>query len=366
VLLEDLEVLNFRNLAGQAAFSPGLNIFVGQNGQGKTNWIEAIHFLSSARSFRTARIQECITFGQQLALVKGTVRESPEIARSLQAAVEGSAKILMVNGKKESTARYLGQLHSVVFNAESLAVVQGHPEARRRFLDQGIVSLHPPFIQTLSDYNRVIKQKNSLLQQARVDDLSLEKVSEALAPWNEQLSSLAARIHRGRIRYVERLNAVLERRLFSGEEITMRYISALEGKGDLSDYEALISERLKLRTQAEVIAGHALIGTHRDDLEIMFDGHDLRRFGSAGQQRSAILLLLLAAIEVYRSTRGEYPIFLIDDIDAELDYQRIGQLLEYLTNKTQTFVTTSKDSFVDKFGQNARIFPVENGTAKIQ
>ncbi len=105
---------------------------------------------------------------------------------------------------------------------------------------------------------------------------------------------------------------------------------------------------------------------HRDELEILFDGHDLRKFGSAGQQRSALLLLLLANITVYHATRGEYPLFLLDDIDAELDYARIGQLLEFLNGKTQTFVTTSKDSFVHKFGAHATVFHVSNGTAQLQ
>jgi len=128
----------------------------------------------------------------------------------------------------------------------------------------------------------------------------------------------------------------------------------------------LIAERLHLRVQAEVVAGHTLIGPHRDDLEVLFDGHDLRRFGSAGQQRSALLLMQLANIEVFRARRGEYPLFLLDDIDAELDYQRIGQLLEYLDGKTQNFATTSKQNFAHEFGQNARIFSVENGIAKLQ
>jgi DNA replication and repair protein RecF len=167
------------------------------------------------------------------------------------------------------------------------------------------------------------------------------------------------------MRFVERLNEVLEKKLFGREELTIRYLSALEGKGDLSDYENLIAERLALRVQAEVVAGHSLIGTHRDDLEILFDGRDLRKFGSAGQQRSALLALQLANISVYHSTRGEYPLFLLDDIDAELDYKRVGQLLEYLDDKTQTFVTTSKEGFIEQFGQNASIFQIENGHAKL-
>ena len=348
------------------AFTPGLTIFIGDNGEGKTNWLEAINLLASTRSFRTARLSEAVRFGESLAIVKGSVRESPEIARGLQVAIEGTAKQLTINGKKEPASRYLGQLHSVVFNSDSLDIVRGQPEARRRFLDDGIVSLHPPFIQTFSDYNRVIRQKNALLQQARDEDLPLEKMTEALAPWNEQLVALSTRIHRGRVRLVERLNEVLARKLFGTEEIAIRYVSSLEGKGDLSKYEELIEERLKLRVQAELVAGHALVGTHRDELEILLDGHDIRRYGSAGQQRSALLLLLLASIEVYRSTRGEYPLFLLDDIDAELDYTRIGNLLGYLHDKTQTFATTSKESFIDKFGQNARVFTVESGTAKMQ
>ena len=362
--LESLNTKDFRNLSDQISWGAGLNILFGDNGQGKTNWFEAIYVLATTKSFRTARLQEAIRFGNDLAIVRGRVRESEEIHRDLQVAIQGNIKSLAVNSKKETLANYLGQLHAVIFNSDELEIVRGHPDARRRFLDAGIVSLHPPFTQTFADYNRVIKQKNALLQSARDKEYSLEKTAEILQPWNEQLSALAARIHRGRIRFVERLNEVLEKKLFGREELAIRYLSALEGKGDLSDYENLIAERLKLRVQAEVVAGHSLIGTHRDDLEILFDGHDLRKFGSAGQQRSALLALQLANISVYHATRGEYPLFLLDDIDAELDYKRVGQLLEYLNDKTQTFVTTSKEGFVEQFGRNAAVFHIENGHAK--
>jgi len=366
MLLGSVEALNFRNLAGTVAFSDGLNIFVGDNGEGKTNWLEAVYLLASTRSFRTSRLTEAVQFDSKLAIVKGTVKESAEITRDLQVAVEGNTKLLTVNGKKETTANYLRQLNAVVFNADAMDIIRGHPDARRRFLDDGIVSLHPPFVQTFSDYGRVIKQKNSLLQHARDDEMSFEKTAEALAPWNEQLIALATRIHRGRVRFVERLNETLAKRPFGTEEISVRYHSSLEGRGDLSDYGSLIAERLHLRLQAEIVAGHSLIGPHRDDLSILLDGYDIRRFGSSGQQRSALLLLLLANIEVFRATRGEYPLFLLDDIDSELDYHRIAQLLEYLSGKTQNIATTSKQNFVLEFGQKARVFSVENGIAKLQ
>jgi len=364
MLLESLEAQNFRNLNGKLTFSKNLNIIFGENGQGKTNWLEAIYLLATSKSFKTARLQEAVKFDEKLAIVRGNVRQSAEITRTLQVALEGNTKILSVNNKKETIHRYLGELHAVVFNSDELEIVRGTPDSRRKFLDGGIVSIYPPFVQTLTDYNRVIKQKNSLLQSAQENKFSLEKVAELLEPWNEQLIHLAARIYKARIRYVERLNEVLEKKLFGREEVSIRYVSSLEGKGDLSDYAALLAERLKLRVQAELFNGHALIGTHRDDLEISFDGYDLRKFGSSGQQRSALLILQIATVSVFFEQNKEYPLFLLDDIDAELDYKRIGQLLEFLSDKTQTFVTTSKESFTEKFGANAEIFTIENGMAK--
>lgn len=366
MLLESLEAIKFRNLSGRILLSSGLNLFVGVNGQGKTNWLEAIGLLATTRSFRTARLHEAVNFEAESASVRGCVRESPEIVRDLQVIIAGNTKTFTVNGKKETANRYLGQLYAVAFTADELEIVRGTPESRRRFLDEGIVGLHPPFVQVLSDYHRVIRQKNSLLHTAGERALGLDAVAESLEPWNEQLAKLAARVHRARVRYVERINEVLEKRLFGQEELAIGYVSPLAKHGDLAEYEALIAERLRTRVQAELAAGHSLIGPHRDDLEIRFDGRDLRKFGSAGQQRSALMLLLLSNIAVFYATRNEYPLFLIDDIDAELDYRRIGRLLDYLAGKTQTFVTTSKESFVDRFGQTAKVFRVEAGRAEIQ
>ena len=362
--LETLETRNFRNTYGKMAFSDGLSILIGDNGQGKTNFLEAVAILATTRSFRTTKLQETVRFDEETAVIVGNVKISGEIARELRAVIQDRVKQFAVNGKRESFQRYLGQLHAVVFTSDELAVIRGGPEFRRRFLDDAIIAVHPPYAGTISEFARVIKQKNALLQNARDGDYSIEKTAELLEPWNEQLAALSTKIHRSRVRIVERLNEMLERRLFGTEEVSVRYASSQEGKGDLSDYEALITERLKTRVHAELIAGRSLIGTHRDDLEVTFDGNDLRRYGSAGQQRSALVLLLLANIAVYHATRNEYPLFLIDDIDSELDYNRIGQLLEYLDGKTQTIVTTTKESFVSEFGRSASIFHICGGSPK--
>lgn len=361
MLLESLEAHNWRNLRGKHEWGAGLNFIYGANGQGKTNWLEAVYLLATTKSFRTQKLQEAVRFDENLAVVRGRVRVSEEITRELQVSVEGNTKGLYVNGKREAVTRYLGQLHCIAFTSDELEVVRGSPEARRKFLDRGVVSLHHAYVQTLADYNRVIKQKNRLLQDAAENEWATDDLRRVLAPWNEQLVTHATEIHRQRVGYVERLNEALERRLFGRETVTMRYVSALEGKGDLGDYEALIAERLALRLPAELSSGYALIGTHRDELEILFDGRNLRSFGSAGQQRSALIILDLAALSVYHSWHHEYPLFLIDDIDAELDERRIEQLLEYLEGRTQTFITTSKQSLTERYAKRAHVCEVEDG-----
>lgn len=363
MLLESLEVHQFRNLSGKVFWGEDLNIIYGENGQGKTNWLEAIYILSTSKSFRTQRPQEAVRFAEDLAVIRGRVARSRDIQRDLQVTIQGNTKTLSVNGKRESVARYLSQLNTVSFTADELAVVRGGPEARRKFLDRGIVSLQHTYVQTLADYHRVIKQKNRLLQDASEAEMSAVDARSLIDPWNEQLVELSASIHRARVEYVERLSNALETRLFGREEVGIRYLSSLEGKGDLSNYESLIAERLQMRLQAEISSGYSLIGTHRDDLEILFDGRDIRTFGSSGQQRSALILLDLAAISVYHSWHNEYPLFLIDDVDAELDGKRINHLLEYLEGRTQTFVTTSKESLVEQFASRARVYEVTGGIA---
>ena len=361
MLLESLEVHNFRNLSGKVVWGAGLNIIYGDNGQGKTNWLEAIYLLATTKSFRTQRLQETIRFDEDLAVVRGRVAQGLEVHRDMQVNLRGTTKSISINGKREAVTRYLGQLHAIAFTADELNIVRGGPDARRKFLDRGVISLHPSYVQTLADYNHVIKQKNRLLQDASESELSLDRMAELIAPWNEQLISLSTEIHRARLDYVRRLNEVLERRLFEKEDIGIRYVSSLEGKGNLDDYESLIAERLQLRLQAEMASGYALIGTHRDDLEILFDGRDIRAFGSSGQQRSALIILDLANVSVYYSWHNEYPVFLIDDVDAELDRKRINRLLEYLEGRTQTFITTSKESLVEQFVEQANIYRVSKG-----
>ena len=364
MLLAAIEATNFRNLSGKIEWGPRLNIIYGDNGQGKTNWLEAIHVLARSKSFRTQRLQEALKFGEHLAVIRGKVTTGLEVERDLQVTLHDNTKTIFVNRKREPLTRYLTQLQVFSFTATDLEVVRGVPEARRRFLDRGISSIRPAYLKTIADYSKVIKQKNRVLQLANEGEFTLEKTEDLLAPWNEQLVRLAVQIHREREQYVAGLNAALERQLFDRRDIHTRYVSALEGKGNLGDYESLLRSRLALRVNAEVAAGHALIGPHRDDWEIQLEGREIRVYGSSGQQRSALLLLDLAAISLYNSIANEHPVFLIDDVDAELDEGRIRHLLEYLENRTQTFITTSKRQYVEGFFSRANVYEIEDGRVR--
>src|SRR6267143_2077856 len=206
MILEFVEVNNFRNLGGKITWGPGLNIIHGNNGQGKTNWLEAIHTLSRTKSFRTQRLQESIRFGEQTASIAGQVSTGSDIHRDLEITLKENTKAIWVNGKREQLARYLGVLQVFAFTADQLEVVRGGPEARRHFIDRGIASVRPAFVQTVSDYNTVIKQKNRILQDSNEHELRLEETENLIAPWNEQLSRLGAEVHKARMDYTERLN----------------------------------------------------------------------------------------------------------------------------------------------------------------
>jgi DNA replication and repair protein RecF len=366
MLLTRIEASGFRNLDGFAELGPGLNIFYGDNAQGKTNWLEAIYVLGTTKSFRTTQLRETISFTQQQGLLRGETLHG-SVTKQIQLLVTQDSKQLFLNGKRESLARYLGNLAVFVFSLEEMDVIRGDPGQRRRFLDRGVVTSCPRFLNTLSRYNQVIKQKNRLLGEANESDDPGLFVSQVEA-WNEQLVELGTSIHNERTAYVERLNRVLDqndhgRAIFGAERINVCYRSQLEGKGDLDRYADLFRERLGLRLPAEIAAGHSLIGPHRDDLEILSEGREVAKYGSAGQQRSALLLLDLAQVSIYNYIYEESPVLLIDDIDAELDRGRIEALLSELEGRTQTVISTSRRAIANRYRDRASIYFVERGQA---
>ena len=163
--LQHLEATDFRNLSGSIEFGPGLNILYGDNAQGKSNWLEAVYLLATTKSFRTVHAREMMRHGTSSSLLRGVVARG-NLHRDLQLVIVESSKQTFISGKRESVVRYLGTLDAIAFTADELDIVRGAPEARRKFLDRGIVATLPSFLGTLAEYNRVIKQKNRLLRDA--------------------------------------------------------------------------------------------------------------------------------------------------------------------------------------------------------
>src|SRR5215813_11836154 len=357
--LKRLEATNFRNLTGAIEFSPGLNLIYGANAQGKSSWLEAVYLLATTKSFRTSHPKEVVTHDSGEAVLRGSVARGA-LTKDLQLLIAENAKQTFVNGKREAVTRYLGNLNAIAFTADEMEVVRGAPEARRRFLDRGIFFTLPAYLGTLNEYNRVLKQKNALLREASEADDPL-KFHDLIQPWNDQLVALGSEIHQARVNHVDQLRAHLNPDLFQAEAITIRYKSSLEGRGDLGDYANLLRERLGLRLKNEIAAGYSLVGPHRDDLEILSDGYETARFGSSGQQRSALLILDIAQMSVYYQVFEEYPIFLIDDLDAELDRTRIEILLNFLDGRSQTIVSTSKRTIAERYSNRARTLLIQSG-----
>ncbi|MCS6815972.1 MAG: DNA replication/repair protein RecF [Blastocatellia bacterium] len=355
-----LEVVDFRNIAEERwEPGPGLNFLYGENAQGKTSLLEALYVLGHARSFRTPRLLEVIRHGQPQAFVRGIVeRRGTRVELAVQ--LNPRTRALFVNGKRRTLSEYLGHLVVFVCSLERMDVIRGEPEHRRRFLDEGLLSLDPKYAHTLEQYQRVLKQKNRLLKLAAESD-DPRRFLEEIEVWNEQLVHYGALIHRARTRYVELLQRHLPADLFGSEQIAIRYVSSLAAHGDVSEYEKLLAERLRVRLTAELALGHALVGPHRDELAITFEGRELRHYGSLGQQRSALIVLDLAQVSVYNFAFEEEAVFLLDDVDAELDRRRIARVLEYLQGRAQCFLTTSKpDIAAASYPQTMR-FRVEAG-----
>jgi DNA replication and repair protein RecF len=357
--LADLELLHFRNIrAERFAPGPGINVLWGDNAQGKTSVLEAIYVLARGHSFRCPKVNDVISYEQSAAIVRGTVLSDRQ-AKELGVEITPRSKTFVLNGKRQPLGRYLGHLVVFLSSVERMEIIRGEPEQRRRFLDDGIATVDPGYATILERYHRILKNKNRLLKRAS-ESAPPESYADELEAWNQQLVEVGTVIHDKRVRYVEHINRVLEGRLFGEEEITLRYVSSLQAQGD-APYKELFAQRLELRRAAELAVGYALVGPHRDDLEIKFNGRDLRHYGSLGQQRSALIILDLAQMTVYNKAFDESAIFLIDDVDAELDHRRIERLLKRLDGPGQSFLTTSRRGWVDRTTRSHHLFRLEAG-----
>jgi DNA replication and repair protein RecF len=356
-----LRLFHYRNIRELEIFPPaGISLFSGLNGQGKTNLLESIYFLGYGKSFRTSVPKDCIQHGRQECVIEGTV-EHGSLKRDLKISITNAEKKLFLLGKSVSLDAFVGHLHLLAFTHQHLNVVRGGPSDRRAFLDRAMVALYPGHIGFLTGYGRALKQRNRILSAARERG---ERADERLLEsWDESLVRPGARILVNRLRYVEQMKEELPQELFGSEVLKMHYLSTV-AKGDLSIPQAEEQFRLRLRQvrDHDQRAGYTSIGPHRDDLKLFVNGKSLIDFGSAGQQRSCLLSLYFSQMEIHHKVNGFYPVFLVDDAEAELDEERLKTFMKYLIQRTQIFLTSAKDFLFSALPENTCRFEMREGT----
>jgi len=357
--IKKLYLENFRNIEKQELnFSEGVNILTGLNAQGKTNIIEAIWLFSAGRSFRTNNEKDHILRGKEFS---NTEIEFLKAGREQTAQIKFSdkkRKQLFLNGIKVPSKEFIGNFTSVLFFPEHLDLVKEGPEVRRRFIDFAICQIKPKYFSVLSEYNKVLFQRNNALKSE--DEAMLSTVTV----WNERLSSLGGYIHMIRKKYIAELEKnsvpVLEKISDGKEIISLRYESFSEDSESISEAKERLLRRLEDTVEKDKILGYTSEGIHKDDISIFINGESARAFGSQGQQRSCVMAMKIGEAEIVNSICGEYPVLLFDDVFSELDKNRKEYIIEKIKGK-QVIITACEN--IESFG-NAKLFNISNGTAE--
>jgi DNA replication and repair protein RecF len=363
--LEKIRLFNFRNFKElEADFSKGLNIFFGDNAQGKTNLLEAIYFLCNLKPVRTNKEQYLIFLEERKAYLKGVFSTSSgSIDREIWLNSGEKKKVRECGVEKKRFSELFWQIHAVFFSPDDLSLVKGKPAERRRFLDLLISRLRPKYGRYLAEYNRVLFQRNILLKQLKHN----RTLISALEVWDEQLSELGTAILKTRMDFLEKLYPWVKKYYlyFSRDErkLELKYENTCFTEKILPDsFREAYALALRKSLPHDLESGFTQVGPHRDDLQFLLGGRDLRYFGSQGEQRTLCLSIKFAEMRMFFEVTGISPILLLDDALSELDKNRRKWILEE-DKEWQVFVTTSDLSAIpDDILKKASVFRIEAGT----
>jgi DNA replication and repair protein RecF len=362
LIVTQLEFDGFRNLeTGMITPDPGVNIFYGDNAQGKTNLLEATWLFTGGKSFRGSRDFETVCFGKERARLG---LEFTAFGRSQRAEIEiqKRRKAWLGGIPLESPAKLAGNFCAVVFFPAHLSLIKDGAEGRRRFIDTACCQIRPGYVKILSSFSRALAQRNALLRNIKQNP-GLSRGGSQLAAWNERLASLGAQVFAARAGYVRRLIPAAGQiygGISGGEELTISYKSSA-GEQDITPQQAYsnLLALLKDNQNADLAAGFTTAGPHRDDLEIMIGGKSARVFGSQGQQRSAVLALKLAEASLLKNATGEQPVALLDDVLSERDTARQDYILNHIKG-WQVFITGCDPNPALRMA-GGRVYKVSNG-----
>ena len=371
--INKIYAVNFRNYGScNLDFSSMLNVFYGQNAQGKTNILEAIFYSSFGMSHRTFTEDDLLKISCKEMAV-GVEYESfsgvHDIKIKKYQQLGRNKKEIFLDGTKVRPKEHYGSLNVVMFSPEDLQLVKGEPSLRRRFFDMQIAQTDPIYYDLLVKYNRVLQQRNKLLKEIRDNG----GTPQQLEPWNKEFIVLATAIAKKRQLALEKLQAIAGEIYASitgnKETLTIKYeLKANNGEllypeSDFSAWEIFYTNKLKERERIDILRGNTGIGPHRDDIVLLLNDMSLKSFGSQGQQRSGALALKLSQLEYVRREIGEFPVLLLDDVMSELDNNRRAQLLLFIDGRVQTFITVNDRELIPELAGNA-YFEIMQGSVR--
>jgi len=328
---------------------PGLNIFWGQNAQGKTSLLEAVGFVARGRSFRTEDSPSVIRHG---ALRLRATADAGEDGRfsALEVHLEPGRRQFRVDGRNVMSREYQGRLEVVVYSTDRLRVIRGPMRERRQFLDRSAAALWPAYRADARAFERILSQRNAALQDDAPD----------LSVWTERFVEMGARLRFRRAAYAGRLSKALGLGYSPAGE-TYEILTRPPGAETEDAERAALAEELGPLLHRERAAGRSLAGPHRDAVELLLNGRDAAREASSGQARSLLLALVLASLDIYREETSHSAVALLDDLDSELDHDRTHALCTEVASRAQTLVTSAHPAWAESLRSQGQLFHVSAG-----
>ncbi len=358
MILEKLSIINYKNIAETTLLlSPKTNCFIGHNGAGKTNVLDAVYYLSFCHSASNPADSQVIRHGQDFLMLEAAYQDGQPIY--VTCGMKRGQKKHFKRDKKEyrKLSEHIGLIPIVMISPADTYLIDGGSEERRRLMDVVIAQLDRLYMDFLNRYNKALQQRNTLLKQ---DD---EPDAEMMGIFEEQMAAAGEEIFRRRNDFADALSPLFlqyYQRISGGhEQVSLRYVSHCQ-RGPL--LEVIQRDRQKDRA-----IGYSLHGVHRDDLEIMLDGHPMKREGSQGQQKTFVIALKLAQFELIRRSKQTAPLLLLDDIFDKLDARRVEQIVSLVSGDDfgQIFITDTNREHLDKIlsasSDDYKIFHVEDG-----
>ena len=358
MIIRSIELSNFRNYErAELHFHEGTNVLYGDNAQGKTNVLEAIFVGGTTRSHKGSRDQEMIRSGEKESHIRYFIEKREKVFKVEVHMRRGSSKGIAIDGLPiKNSSELLGLSNIVFFSPEDLGIIKNGPEERRRFIDMEMCQLNKAYLFYLTQYRKVLHQRNALLKQIRENG----DLKSTLGIWNQQLVENGRKIIRLREEFVSKLNEIMKEKhasLTGGrEDIEISYKPSCRQQD--------LESRLFMEEERDILSGTTTVGPHRDDMVFITENRDLRKYGSQGQKRTAALSLKMAEIEIVEQSVGEKPILLLDDVLSELDRSRQNYLLENIKG-IQTIITcTGLEEFIKNGINIDRTFEIIKGTSK--